>query len=126
MAVETIKVALDAGFVDYDTAPHYGLGLSEERLGKGLKAHANGRPFRVWTKNRVRGRCGSKWLTCRMGVRAQQTGRIMKNVSDVKEEDKIEFGNVPGTPGCIFVEADLNLRPVLDYTGAGMRMVCAK
>uniref|UniRef100_A0A7S0N6H5 NADP-dependent oxidoreductase domain-containing protein n=1 Tax=Pyramimonas obovata TaxID=1411642 RepID=A0A7S0N6H5_9CHLO len=99
LAVETIKVALDAGFVDYDTAPHYGLGLSEERLGKGLKAHANGRPFRVWTKS----------------------GRIMKHVSDVKKEDTLEIGNIPGTPGCIFVEADLNLRPVLDYTGSGMR-----
>jgi len=100
VAMETIEAALDAGFVDYDTAPHYGLGLSEQRMGKGLKVHAKERPYRVWTK----------------------TGRIMKNMSDVKRGDVIEHGNIPGTPGCIFVEADLNLRPVLDYTAIGMHL----
>ena len=55
----------------------------------------------------------------------KQTGRIMKDVSEVKKEDSIEFGNIPGTPGCIFVEADLNLRPTLDYTASGMRRVRA-
>jgi hypothetical protein len=47
----------------------------------------------------------------------------MKNMSDVKRGDVIEHGNIPGTPGCIFVEADLNLRPVLDYTAIGMHLV---
>ena len=53
VAMETIEAALDAGFVDYDTAPHYGLGLSEQRMGKGLKVHAKERPYRVWTKVRL-------------------------------------------------------------------------
>ena len=45
----TVAAAWDAGIRDFDTAPHYGLGLSERRLGHALA----GRPrdaFRVSTK----------------------------------------------------------------------------
>lgn len=34
-----VPAAWDAGIRYFDTAPHYGLGLSEERLGEGLRAH---------------------------------------------------------------------------------------
>mmetsp|Transcript_31128 Transcript_31128/g.43144 ORF Transcript_31128/g.43144 Transcript_31128/m.43144 type:complete len:384 (-) Transcript_31128:370-1521(-) len=98
-AVDTIKTALDAGFVDFDTAPHYGLGLSEERMGKGIQMFSNGRNIKIWTK----------------------VGRLMKDKSDVKNSDVIEEGNIPGTSSCIFVEADMNQRPVLDYTAKGVR-----
>jgi D-threo-aldose 1-dehydrogenase len=37
-ALATIETAWDAGVRYFDTAPHYGLGLSERRLGEALKA----------------------------------------------------------------------------------------
>ena len=41
---------LDIGFLDLDTAPHYGLGLSETRTGRAVALHGGGRPVRLWTK----------------------------------------------------------------------------
>eukprot|EP00854_Cymbomonas_tetramitiformis_P029143 gene29143-36240_t len=76
VALETVKAALDAGIVDFDTAPHYGLGLSEERTGKGLAKHSGGRQFRLWTK----------------------VGRLIKMKSKVTPGDKIEEENVAGSP----------------------------
>jgi D-threo-aldose 1-dehydrogenase len=38
-AARTIEAAWDAGIRYFDTAPHYGLGLSERRLGEALRAH---------------------------------------------------------------------------------------
>ncbi|TDD60534.1 aldo/keto reductase [Kribbella antibiotica] len=35
-ALATVNAAWDAGWRYFDTAPHYGLGLAEERLGRGL------------------------------------------------------------------------------------------
>ncbi len=40
-AEATIHAALDAGIRYFDTAPHYGFGLAEERLGRGIGARAN-------------------------------------------------------------------------------------
>jgi hypothetical protein len=36
----------------------------------------------------------------------------MKHKSVVGPSDEVETENIPGTPTCIFVEADPNLRPV--------------
>jgi hypothetical protein len=44
----------------------------------------------------------------------------MKHKSKVLPKDVVEKENIPGSPTCIFVEADPDLRPVLDYTGAGV------
>lgn len=44
----------------------------------------------------------------------------MKHKSKVLSKDVVEKDNIPGSPTCIFVEADPDLRPVLDYTGAGV------
>ena len=38
-AARTIEAAWEAGIRYFDTAPHYGLGLSERRLGEALRAH---------------------------------------------------------------------------------------
>jgi D-threo-aldose 1-dehydrogenase len=38
-AAETVAAGWDAGIRYFDTAPHYGLGLSERRLGSVLRAH---------------------------------------------------------------------------------------
>ncbi|KAK3236585.1 hypothetical protein CYMTET_53283 [Cymbomonas tetramitiformis] len=97
VALETVKAALDAGIVDFDTAPHYGLGLSEERTGKGLAKHSGGRQFRLWTK----------------------VGRLIKMKSKVTPGDKIEEENVAGSPGCIFPSTPTGVVPVLDYTATG-------
>jgi D-threo-aldose 1-dehydrogenase len=41
-ALATVATAWDGGVRYFDTAPHYGLGLSERRLGEALKAHPRG------------------------------------------------------------------------------------
>ncbi|MGW9045761.1 aldo/keto reductase [Streptomyces lydicus] len=38
-AQDVVRAALAAGACSFDTAPHYGLGLSEERLGRALRGH---------------------------------------------------------------------------------------
>jgi D-threo-aldose 1-dehydrogenase len=48
-AVETVRHALDRGIAFFDTAPHYGAGLSEERLGLGLAGVARDR-YQLATK----------------------------------------------------------------------------
>jgi D-threo-aldose 1-dehydrogenase len=42
VAQETIEAAWAAGVRHFDTAPHYGAGLSERRLGDGLRAYPRG------------------------------------------------------------------------------------
>ena len=49
-AFETVEAALELGFVDLDTAPHYGAGLSEIRLGQVLAACPSSRRIRIWSK----------------------------------------------------------------------------
>lgn len=41
-AYEAVDAAWDAGIRYFDTAPHYGLGLSERRLGEALREHPRG------------------------------------------------------------------------------------
>jgi D-threo-aldose 1-dehydrogenase len=48
-AAQTVGAAWTAGVRYYDTAPHYGLGLSEQRLGEGLAGHRR-EDFLVSTK----------------------------------------------------------------------------
>lgn len=99
-AVDTVKAALELGFLDLDTAPHYGLGLSETRLGRAVAAHGGGRPVRLWSK----------------------VGRVMKPHAEVTEEEepRVERGNMPGNAGCIFPDSPADVTPVLDYTGEGV------
>ena len=48
---DTERTALEAGFTRFDTAPHYGLGLSERRLGDALReCGADMSTTRVYTK----------------------------------------------------------------------------
>ncbi len=47
-AQSTVTAALDAGITHFDTAPHYGQGLSERRLADALLA--SGKPFSLSTK----------------------------------------------------------------------------
>jgi D-threo-aldose 1-dehydrogenase len=41
IAVDTVRAALTSGITSFDTAPHYGLGVSEERIGMGMSALGN-------------------------------------------------------------------------------------
>lgn len=50
-AAETVAAALDGGITYFDTAPHYGFGLSERRLGETLATRAGpGSDIRISTK----------------------------------------------------------------------------
>ena len=49
-AYQTIRTALDLGFLDLDTAPHYGLGLSETRLGRAVAMYGSHSSIRIWSK----------------------------------------------------------------------------
>ena len=99
--------ALERGCGGFDTAPHYGLGLSEERLGGGLRAAGAGAGAgaRVWTK----------------------VGRLIVPRGEVEEgSPDVEWGNTRGDPGCIFPETDPGRVPLLDYSAAGARRSLAE
>ena len=64
-AAATVRAALDVGFTRFDTAPHYGLGLSETRLGEALRTHAK-KAVKVYTK----------------------VGRVMKPMDEVTESER--------------------------------------
>ncbi len=49
-AFATVAAALDAGIAYFDTAPHYGFGLAERRLGAALARHERGAAAIVSTK----------------------------------------------------------------------------
>ena len=106
-AVKTVEAALLAGIKTFDTAPHYGLGLSEERLGRALAmlstiAKLTPGKVQVWTK----------------------VGRVIYDSSRGETAPKdadVEHGNMAGNPGCIFPETSKTRTPVLDYTADGVR-----
>ena len=102
-AIDVVHCALDLGFRNFDTAPHYGLGLSEERFGKALKSYPKmsrelREEIKIWTK----------------------VGRVIKDKRDVLETDRVEEGNVFGHPDCMFPENNPESRPTLNYTGDGI------
>ena len=114
-AIATVRTARDLGIVMFDTAPHYGCGLSEQRLGKALLQHQeknSSHPIQLYTK----------------------VGRIMVNVDPMElkrvyedsngdtqyyQERQIDVNNVPGSPSCIFPEAPNTVLPVYDYSKNG-------
>ena len=106
-ANETVIAAVKSGVLLFDTAPHYGCGLAEDRLGKALREMSSPNQsddIKVWTK----------------------VGRLMKSVDDVHELSMtldglvIDSGNVPGSADCIFPDASRNVIPVFDYSGSGV------
>jgi aryl-alcohol dehydrogenase-like predicted oxidoreductase len=55
-AVRTVRHAWDRGIRYFDTAPHYGLGLSERRLGSELSRHPRDEfviSTKVWPPHRA-------------------------------------------------------------------------
>ena len=104
----TVKSALDAGFIKFDTAPHYGCGLGEERLGKAMtKIFAGGKSnhLKIWTK----------------------AGRLMipydevnSSLESIAAEHSIDYSNVPGSSNCLFPDTPKNIIPVFDYSSMGI------
>lgn len=89
--------AIELGLVNFDTAPHYGLGIGEERLGKALRSVSA--PIRVWTK----------------------VGRLIRPSGS---DGQVEADNVAGRS--IFHETPLDRVPVLDYSAKGARQSIAE
>lgn len=88
----TIDRALDAGIQYCDTAPWYGAGLSEARLGEALKGRSE---VLISTK----------------------CGRIIKPVAEITEEDRREKNYEESWK----TDAYHNNRPCWTYTGDGVR-----
>ena len=106
-AEATVVKAIELGVRNFDTAPHYGLGLSEERLGAalgrfavtGAKGYTGLPPIKIWTK----------------------VGRVIKLKTKVnKGKDEVEEANLAGAPTCLFPDTPTDRAPVLDYTAKGV------
>ncbi|KAJ8598731.1 hypothetical protein CTAYLR_010227 [Chrysophaeum taylorii] len=98
-ARSTIGRALERGFRNFDTAPHYGLGVSEARLGRALRQY-EASEVRIWTK----------------------VGRLVRRREDAR--GPIEESNAGDRS--IFAETPCELVPVLDYTAAGAAISVAE
>ena len=97
----TVRKALEVGFPAFDTAPHYGLGLSEERLGSALQGVSASAMPKIWSK----------------------VGRVIRKRTELTPEEKshVEESNCAGHPDCIFPSTPPERVPVLDYSARGMR-----
>ena len=100
-----IQTAVSLGFHQFDTAPHYGCGLSEERLGLALLTVGDSKSkCNIWSKV---GR-----------IILPQPLRTIVNPDILR---RVEFSNVPGEKSCIFPEASIERTPILDYSESGIR-----
>ena len=94
-AADIVEKCVAAGFRDFGTAPLYGLGKAEERLGEGLRRSGKAAQCRVWTK----------------------VGRLIRTTENVADPDDVEAANVPGKG--IYVDSPKDARPVQDYSWNG-------
>jgi D-threo-aldose 1-dehydrogenase len=100
-AEETVLAAINAGFLLFDTAPHYGCGLGEERLGRAIKNSCTLeklRNIKIWSK----------------------VGRLMIPITESNRGREIDTGNIPGSKNCAFPDAPRNVIPVFDYSSDGV------
>jgi D-threo-aldose 1-dehydrogenase len=100
-AEETVRAAINAGFLLFDTAPHYGCGLGEERLGRAIKNSCTiekQRNIKIWSK----------------------VGRLMIPITESNRGREIDTGNIPGSKNCAFPDAPRNVIPVFDYSSDGV------
>jgi len=114
-----VHAALAAGVLVFDTAPHYGCGLGEARLGRALKAALDSdaaAAIHVWTK------VGRVMLT--EDVDASLLQGVVAACTREHGGYEIDIGNVPGSTGCIFPSAPSTVLPVFDYSAAGAWRSC--
>ena len=106
-AEATISAALDSGVLQFDTAPHYGCGLAEKRLGLAIQSVCSPdqvKTIKVWSKV---GRLMVPWNGLDESLDVAAAGRM------------IDTGNIPGTVQCIFPDAPMDVLPVFDYSSSG-------
>lgn len=97
--VVMVCVVFDVGFMWFDTVSYYGLGLSETRLGEALRMYVK-KVVKVYIK----------------------VGRVMKLMDEVMESEcelVVEWGNVLGNDGCIFLDVSRDVLFVFDYFANG-------
>lgn len=107
-AEETVRAAINAGFLLFDTAPHYGCGLGEERLGRALKkccSQEKQRDIKIWSK------------VGRLMIPIIESNRSSETTTGGRE---VDTGNIPGSKNCAFPDAPRNVIPVFDYTSDGV------
>ncbi|EGB02488.1 hypothetical protein AURANDRAFT_68834, partial [Aureococcus anophagefferens] len=124
-AEEVVERCVEVGFRHFDTAPHYGLGVAESRLGAGLR-----RGCAKLTRTR---RAALKILDEEVRVWTK-VGRVIKTKDTVAAGDVVEADNLPGSSTTIYLRVDLrgihifhptsidspeDAVPVLDYSAAG-------
>ena len=100
---EVVQRCLELGWRRFDTAPHYGLGVSEERLGKALN--------RLWREKRELFRHKPLIYT--------KVGRVIHERGNFKFEDtgRVDRHSLPGS---IFKDAPKDRFAVMDFTGQGI------
>jgi len=96
---EVVLRCLELGWRTFDTAPHYGLGISEERLGKALN--------RVWSLKK------DVLFHLPTGV-FTKVGRVVKNGDKTKETKQVDANDG------LFVDAPDDRYAVVDFTGPGV------
>jgi len=103
-----LKEAVDLGITHIDTAPHYGLGLSEERIG-GFLRHNRMLPNSLTRKSEE-----VKVYT--------KVGRLIRPRAEVGQsidEADVQWDNVPDSDDCIFKGIPADRVAVLDYSSKG-------
>jgi D-threo-aldose 1-dehydrogenase len=110
---EIVRVAVEKyGITVMDTAPHYGLGFGEERLGSALLKVLQAR-------ERHRGEGGA----CSAIKIYTKVGRVIHECP-VTELDSskfdIEHSNLPGPENIVFPDTPENRTPVFDYSYEGV------
>jgi D-threo-aldose 1-dehydrogenase len=109
-AEEVVERCVEVGFRHFDTAPHYGLGVAESRLGAGLR-----RGCAKLTRTR---RAALKILDEEVRVWTK-VGRVIKTRGTVAAGDVVESDNLPGSATTIYLDSPEDAVPVLDYSAAG-------
>ena len=109
-AEEMVERCVEVGFREFDTAPHYGLGVAEERLGAGLR-----RGCAKVTRTR---RAANAILRDEVRVWTK-VGRVIKAKDAVEAGDVVEVENLPGSESTIYLDSPPDAVPVLDYSAEG-------
>ncbi|KAJ1458554.1 hypothetical protein M885DRAFT_614407 [Pelagophyceae sp. CCMP2097] len=111
-AEEVVEHAVVVGFRMFDTAPHYGCGAAEVRLGNGLR---NGCSAVCRTRKLAAA------LLAEQIIVWTKVGRLVKAAEEITAADAVEHDNAPGSATTIYHDSPVGVLPVLDYTAAGAR-----
>ena len=130
-AQAVVKCALQLGIRDFDTAPHYGLGMSETRLGEALTALGPASKSGGSDSDFLGNENGTDASDDDDDVLAQdvrvytKVGRVVLRGDEARaelreESSSIEEDNLPGTKTTVFVDSPRDAVPILDYSSGGV------